>query len=68
MAAERSSDYRLGWTALTEEKAQEVCVGLNVQTLYSDRVEVRITTMGKSQNHLNHSLILWFFYCGDISY
>lgn len=33
MAAERNNGYRLGWTALTEEKAYEVCVGLNVQTL-----------------------------------
>lgn len=61
MAAERNSGYRLGWTALTEEKAYEVCVGLNVHSLYSDRLEVRITTMGKSQNHLSDSLILWFF-------
>lgn len=66
MAAERNGAYRLGWTALTEEKACEVCVGLNVQTLL--RLEVRITTMGKSHNHLNHSLILCFFYCGGISY
>lgn len=61
MAAEKNGGYRLGWTALTEEKAYEVCVGLNVHSLYSDRLEVRITTMGKSQNHLNDSLILWFF-------